>query len=1153
MENHSELVEVARPDILEADDDDGGREAAAAAQPAEVEWRPSVFISHKCKVELDDQIASRLAEGLSGHCERVYLDLEQPIGGEIEAEIKTNIDTADYVIVLLTPEANNSQWVKAELSRAVNLYEQTGRPRIIPIRLGFTGPLDPRISAYVDRFRDISWNLGNYSELLDQVLSAIRVKTDLAGEAVHVGMENFRVGDSRMRLIRTAFIELPELGGATRLLRQKNLLWVTGDVGVRDYTALSLAVKEQSAAPREDGGQEKLRNVYEVPKSRSWAQINGTLVRDSVIFFRDANPAPRFDEESPRGELESLRALVQRNNIVVITTSEETFPDVMQELRRRDFEYDTHLRIGPDFYDDQTKLRIFEKLLEYSYDNGHINARQHDWARGLVTGPSPADPQDDSLEENRDAFHRLINRWSPADLERFATVHLRQVKRPRDIKRLLQRSAELDEEIHSWFLALDDSTRCFVLALLLFGDLNREQVWEKYKSVVGILKRLDPRLSLPPMGICRQRAALYVTTDGALGFVDERIREAVCQEIARSYREYFIELIPAMKQWSVPADRKPRAGESAEEVRKSQLEESKAVRAAIAQMIGKVGRHGLEGLSDVLDFWAKDPAYQVREASAIALEQMALDGEGAKHALGLLEKWCNDFSPRDQTLHRAWAAASSLGRIVSAKPGRFTYNKAFSQLVRLARDTRPSIRFYLSIPLKRMARKVPLPEIESLLSLVAQDGKPATRINLAEALNEARLLDRESAGAMRERWASSADESLRWVACCSQVIWRKQPWGERRRELEAFLRLDALTVGSVLLETIGHKYHGETVWPVFEQFVREAAAETTAALVDGLAGMPSHGYLEDKLLSRLRGSSDPRMEELAIALRYTLWKRLLPAPVLFLNELREELRQVQMKREVFKILSLLMRPEPEGSRRSLVGALAACYPTERQSLEEVLAALKDIAPSAFEPLTREVRGRAFVGLFYQPPAFVECASRDLNSAATADETRQVLETLARPEPDGYREELFQSLSHAYLLAPAAMRLLAGALRASGSHVLQQVAYEFSSRRLESAMAEPSRFLAEVSGAPDDASEREETLSVLSQMAAPGPQGRRRLLVQCLAEARRAQPAEVEVLLRSAVFQARPSLAGLNSEVKRAAMVSNFFAPSFVARFFAREP
>jgi hypothetical protein len=122
-----------------------------------------------------------------------------------------------------------------------------------------------------------------------------------------------------------------------------------------------------------------------------------------------------------------------------------------------------------------------------------------------------------------------------------------------------------------------------------------------------------------------------------------------------------------------------------------------------------------------------------------------------------------------------------------------------------------------------------------------------------------------------------------------------------------------------------------------------------------------------------------------------------------------------------------------------------------------------------------------------------------------------------------------------------------------TRVLRQVSYEFNYRRLESLIAEPSRLLAEVRNASGDASDWKETLLVLSQMVAPGAHGQRRLLVQSLAEARRAQPAEVEDLLRSTEFQTRPVLAGLHSEVKRAALVSKFFAPGFIARYFAREP
>src|SRR6185503_6943165 len=125
---------------------------------------------------------------------------------------------------------------------------------------------------------------------------------------------------------------------------------------------------------------------------------------------------------------------------------------------------------------------------------------------------------------------------------RFVTRRLAEVRRASDLRTLLERNADLDNEIHVWFGGLDDSTRCFVLALAMFCGLRREDLWANYKLIIQRLRKLDTNLSLWPLGICRQRAAYYVTTEGQLDFVDERIAEAVYRELSRNFREYLIEL-----------------------------------------------------------------------------------------------------------------------------------------------------------------------------------------------------------------------------------------------------------------------------------------------------------------------------------------------------------------------------------------------------------------------------------------------------------------------------------------------------------------------------------------------------------------------------------------------------------------------------------
>jgi hypothetical protein len=138
--------------------------------------KPSIFISHKSRIELDDRVASMLARDLGKLCDRVYLDSNQSPGTEIEEAIIENLDSADFVIALISAEANKSEWVKTELERAVNCFERLGRPRIIPVRLGYEGQFDPRIATCITRFGEIRWDGNDYATFLGWLTSAIGVE-----------------------------------------------------------------------------------------------------------------------------------------------------------------------------------------------------------------------------------------------------------------------------------------------------------------------------------------------------------------------------------------------------------------------------------------------------------------------------------------------------------------------------------------------------------------------------------------------------------------------------------------------------------------------------------------------------------------------------------------------------------------------------------------------------------------------------------------------------------------------------------------------------------------------------------------------------------------------------------------------------------------
>jgi hypothetical protein len=83
----------------------------------------------------------------------------------------------------------------------------------------------------------------------------------------------------------------------------------------------------------------------------------------------------------------------------------------------------------------------------------------------------------------------------------------------------------------------------------------------------------------------------------------------------------------------------------------------------------------------------------------------------------------------------------------------------------------------------------------------------------------------------------------------------------------------------------------------------------------------------------------------------------------------------------------------------------------------------------------------------------------------------------------------------------------------------------------------------------DASEWDEAVQMLNYLAVSEPQGKRRMLIQALAQAKGLQPQEVDNLLRHPSLQGQPNLAGLRLEVRFASVLNSVFVPNFVSRFF----
>ncbi len=599
---------------------------------------------------------------------------------------------------------------------------------------------------------------------------------------------------------------------------------------------------------------------------------------------------------------------------------------------------------------------------------------------------------------------------------------------------------------------------------------------------------------------------------------------------------------------SVPAGRGQKMTKEVFEARKPQVEESREVRVALARVVGKATRNGLEGFSDLLEFWAVDPALPVREAVALSSEQAVTEQVGARQTLALLKRWCNDQSTGN-ALYKTWAAAAALCSIVAARPGRETYEQALDLLERLAHRTQASVKFYVSISLKRVARKVPLSDseapvaLESVLKLVAQDENLSTKINVAEALCQARIADEAPALSVIQQWVSGPDIDCRWVGICSLLLWRRQKDEEWNREVVRFLGHDAQTTASVLVEILNQK--DQLILERFSRFLEKTRESTLTTFASAFASVPQ-ARLDEKLLSLLRGSEKRALQDLAVEIRAESWNQMLSTPSEFIADVQKALNKEHMAGEIYSAFNKLLTPEPGGSRDRLVQALVDSFLEQRSILEDVLTKLTMIAPPVFEPFSIEIRCRALRTLFHDPAALLDAINAD---PKVRDETTSALEFLVQPEPSGHREEMLDALLLAQTVDTPAVRMLLRQFRSMGLNSLNQFAYEFNLRWLGSELVKPDHFISHVWQAMYDAYERDDVLHVLRLLTMPEPQGQRKALVRALGISRLTRPTEVNMLLQNSSWQTRAGLLSFGTEVKLFSFLSYLFSPNIASQMF----
>jgi hypothetical protein len=135
-----------------------GQSRPTEATTAATTTRLRVALLYKRNAQPDEQVLKLLETELGAHGYHVFIDRHLSIGVEWAREIERQVRTADAVIPLVSAASVTSEMMCWEVQTAHETAErQAGRPRLLPVRVGFDGPLPEPLAGILDRIQYAVW------------------------------------------------------------------------------------------------------------------------------------------------------------------------------------------------------------------------------------------------------------------------------------------------------------------------------------------------------------------------------------------------------------------------------------------------------------------------------------------------------------------------------------------------------------------------------------------------------------------------------------------------------------------------------------------------------------------------------------------------------------------------------------------------------------------------------------------------------------------------------------------------------------------------------------------------------------------------------------------------------------------------------------
>ncbi len=135
-----------------------------------------VVLLYRRNCSPDERLAWVLERHLIQEGFAVFIDRHLSMGVNWAAEIEQEIRTADAVVPLISASSATSEMLSFEVENAHETAQsQKGRPRLLPIRVGFTGPIPEPLAGILDPIQYLLWeDRGDDTRVAEALTAALR-------------------------------------------------------------------------------------------------------------------------------------------------------------------------------------------------------------------------------------------------------------------------------------------------------------------------------------------------------------------------------------------------------------------------------------------------------------------------------------------------------------------------------------------------------------------------------------------------------------------------------------------------------------------------------------------------------------------------------------------------------------------------------------------------------------------------------------------------------------------------------------------------------------------------------------------------------------------------------------------------------------------